>query len=385
MKTRLETPLSRRSLLGAGVAATALACAPAATPAASPPAAGAPQASKAAWEREWDQLVEAAKREGKLVVNFTGAGASWRKIGEAFEATFPGIVVEVTTFGSSRLWTPRVVQEWQAGIHNWDITQIQIDDVVSTLMPNDMVAPMRQDIFRPDVLDDASWHRGYEFGWVDADKKFGFGFGWRGLNAFYANRDLVKDGEMKSARDLLDPKWKGKIIMGDPRIYGGSFYPAVAIKVNLGEDAVRKLFFEQEPVFSRDFRQITEQVVRGRYAFATGITNASLEEFRAAGLADRVTVLDIPDAFLPVITPIWKMKKAPHPNAAKLFLNWFFTKDGQVSYTQGAGQNSRRKDVPIVDKDNVVDPNREYKRMVGTLETLRDGQAMEKFFNEQIR
>lgn len=382
-------PMTRRDALRAGAigggALLAAACAPAAAPAAQAPAAPAAAPVQPAWEKEWDQLVAAAKQEGKVVVNFTGAGASWRKIGEAFEAAFPGITAEVTTFGSSRLWTPRVVQEWQAGIVNWDITQIQTDDIVQTLMPAGMIAPTRADLIRPDVLDDNAWHRGYEFGWVDAEKKHGFGFGWRGLNAFYINRDLVKPGEIKSARDLLDPKWKGKMIFGDPRIYGGTFYPAAAIKANLGEDVVKRLFTEQEPTYSRDFRQITEQLIRGRFAVATGVTGASLEEFRAAGLADKVHVLDLPDAFLPVITPIWKMNKAPHPNAAKLFLNWFFTKEGQISYTQSSTQNSRRKDVPIVDKDNVVDNSREYKRIVGTLETLQEGQKMEQFFQELLK
>ncbi len=327
----------------------------------------------------------AAKKEGKVVVNFTGAGASWQKIGEAFSAAYPGITAEVTTFGSSRLWTPRVVQEFQAGIFSWDITQIAIDDIMSTLLPQQMVIPLKEHIIRPEAVDNNVWHKGYQWGYLDPEKKYGFGFGWRGLNLIYANTDLVKDGDIKSAKDLLDPKWKGKFIFGDPRIYGGTIYPAVAIRANLGEDFMKKLFVDQAPAYSRDFRQITEGVVRGKYAFGTGIQPAILDEFKAAGLGDKLRLIEIPEAFLPSATLIWMMNKAPHPNAAKVFINWFLTKEAQTVYAEATKQNSRRKDAPIVDKANEVDPIREYKFVVGTVDTLEHGKQVEALFNEWLK
>ena len=378
----METKVNRRSFVRVGsltgVSVLVAACTPAAAPAPAAPA-------KPAWETQWNEWVAAAKKEGKVVVNFTGAGASWQKIGEAFSAAYPGITAEVTTFGSSRLWTPRVVQEFQAGIFSWDITQIAIDDIMSTLLPQQMVIPLKEHIIRPEAVDNNVWHKGYQWGYLDPEKKYGFGFGWRGLNLIYANTDLVKDGDIKSAKDLLDPKWKGKFIFGDPRIYGGTIYPAVAIRANLGEDFMKKLFVDQAPAYSRDFRQITEGVVRGKYAFGTGIQPAILDEFKAAGLGDKLRLIEIPEAFLPSATLIWMMNKAPHPNAAKVFINWFLTKEAQTVYAEATKQNSRRKDAPIVDKANEVDPIREYKFVVGTVDTLEHGKQVEALFNEWLK
>ncbi|MEK7216930.1 MAG: hypothetical protein AAB289_15195, partial [Chloroflexota bacterium] len=108
--------LDRRGFLRVGgltgAAALAAACAPAAAPGTGTgsPAGSAP-AAKAQWEQEWDQLVVAAKREGKLVVNTIFSQGSPRKMFEAFEGAFPGITTEQTTFASQSLFVPKVLLE----------------------------------------------------------------------------------------------------------------------------------------------------------------------------------------------------------------------------------------------------------------------------------
>ena len=329
--------------------------------------------------------MDGAEKEGKVVLNFTGAGTAFQKLGQEFTKAYPNIETEVTAFGSSRLWTPRVTQEFAAGVYTWDITQIAIDDIMLTLLPQKMVTPMREFIIDPEVTRSDAWHKGYEWGWLDPEKQYGFGFGWRGLNLIYVNTDLVKEGDITSAKDLLDPKWKGKFIFGDPRIYGGTIYPAVALRANLGEDYLKQLFLDQEPAFSRDFRQITESIVRGKYVLGTGVQSTIVREFKEAGLGDKLRVLELQDAWLPSATLIWMMNKAPHPNAAKVFINWFLTKEAQTIYSEATARNSRRKDVPLGDENNVVDPNLEFKFVVGTVETLQHGKQVEALFREWLK
>src|SRR5579885_2670765 len=112
----MQSRPTRRSFLtatGTVLAGLAAACTPATAspPPAQSPASGAPAASggQAAWEREWDDLVTAARKEGKLVV-LTNVGTEYRKVMDAFEQAFPGITVDQTGMVASQA-VPRILQE----------------------------------------------------------------------------------------------------------------------------------------------------------------------------------------------------------------------------------------------------------------------------------
>jgi ABC-type glycerol-3-phosphate transport system substrate-binding protein len=122
-------------LIGAtGVAALAAACSQA-TPApptsapqqqapAQPASAGKPQ------ETDWDKVVDAAKKEGHLLVA-TYAGSTYRRVMDDFEAAYPGIKVEQTGFqSSSRDFFPRYFQERQAGLYQWDVLIVPATEVL---------------------------------------------------------------------------------------------------------------------------------------------------------------------------------------------------------------------------------------------------------------
>ncbi|MSQ27085.1 MAG: extracellular solute-binding protein [Dehalococcoidia bacterium] len=364
-----------------GAAAFVAACAPSASPPPAAPASGAAPApaAKAAWEQQWDRLVDAAKQEGKLAVTFTGAGAGYRKIGESFEQAFPGVTVEVTTFASASLFAPRVIQERNAGVYTWDVAALSINDTLMSLIPAGAIDPIRPVLFRPDVVDDTVWHKGFEFGFADNAKKWGYSYNWYKQGAILVNTDLVRDGEVQSARDLLNPKWKGKIILADPRTIGSTSVPLTGIRLKLGDEVVKQLLIDQEPVISRDVRQLSQWLAQGRYAMGYGVTDAILDDFKAQGLGQNLKHIDIPEAIIPQMTGIYAMNRAPHPNAARLFVNWFLTKEGQGIYTRNALLNSRRKDVPIIDPRLALDTTREYEHIGGTeafLEPHRKTQVM---------
>ncbi len=333
--------ITRRGFLnGVGAGSLAMAGAPSAAPA---PSAAAGGGAKQAWETDWDKVVADAKQEGKLVIQ-TLAGEGYRKLLDRFQEAYPEIGVELTAVASST-WAPKLLAERQAGLYAWDITQTPPITGFS-LFADKVYDPIRPQIFRPDVLEDRSWVGGTEIGYLDTDKKWVFQTGWDLTGGLFINTDLVKEGEVKTAKDMLAPKWKGKIVSFDPRTGGASATPLTAMRLKLGEDALKQLFLEQEPVISRDMRQLTEFVIRGRYAIGFGTTRPILDELQKEGLGKNVKNI-LPDDFTYLGGQcIWLINKPPHPNAAKLWINWFMSQQGQQAFVQTVGDNSRRTDVP---------------------------------------
>ena len=385
--------VNRRAFLsvaaaGAG-AAVAAACAPAAAPApAQAPAqsggaAGAPQAD-AKFKADWDALVAAAKKEGKVNVFFSGGGG-FNKIGQDFEAAYPGIKAEVTVISTASLFLPKIIQERAAGLYNWDVVAVQAPYSLTkgTLRDLGMLEPLRPLLVHPDVLNGKAWPGGFDKSWVDTDKKWAFAFSWQLIGLLWINTDLVKEGEIKSVKDLVDPKWKGKIMSADPRNHGQGFIPATIISMRYGNDLLKKIWVDQEATLSRDTRQITEAVVRGKHAMAFGVTPAELQPFLDQGLGKNVKGLAI-DSSAPLMRGIQYVSKAPNPNAAKLFLNWFLSKDGQTSWANNTLLNSRRNDAPVVDKLTWIDPATSQPVLMDTEEMMDKPLEIAEYFKKII-
>ncbi|MSQ26636.1 MAG: ABC transporter substrate-binding protein [Dehalococcoidia bacterium] len=353
---------SRRGFLRISALATAAtlgACAPVATPAPSTAPVGSTQTGKdAAWQEEWDKLVVAAKSEGKLTLQFIGAGTGYAKTGEAFQAAFPGIEVDVSNVGTGTLFLPKFWQERNAGVQNYDMIGMQAVYGIPELRDKKALVPIRPLIFHPEVLDDSKWVNGFEGGFVDFEKRWGYSGNWGERILLWYNTDLVKDGEIKVAKDLLDAKWKGKIAWHDA-IHGATFWQATILRLTQGDEFVLRLFTEQEPQWvGRDDRLMTEGVIRGKYPIGR-INPTILKDFRAQGLGNNVKPLQLADARLAAFdAPLWMPDKAPHPNAAKLFVNWLLSPQGQTHYAPLILQNSRRKDVPPADPESYIAPDK---------------------------
>ena len=343
----------------ASLGAAAAACAPSATPA--PPSAPAPAAASQppAWQAGWDRLLAAAKAEGKLSL-LTLSGPGYRKTADDFQNNF-GIAVEHEGAPSGSVWSAKVLAERRAGVYSYDVVVVPPNTALARVKPEGAWDPIRPVIFRPDVTDDKIWREGFDGQFMDVEKQLCFGWEYTVNHAVAIDTNQVKPDEIKSFQDLLDPKWKGKMLLTDVRL-GPTYIGMASVRERFpnGDELVKRFLVDQQPAFTRETRQLAEAVVRGRNPIVYGLTPTQLKEFVEQGVAGHVKLLDIPEVDIIFNFSVLLYNKAPHPNAAKLFINWLLTKEGQTSICKNLPSNSARSDVDSFDKVGVPTPGRTY-------------------------
>ncbi len=349
--------VDRRAFLGAAGAVTAAACAPGA---AGPTPDQAPQGGQGApWEAEWQRLVAAAKQEGTLSL-FTLAGAGYRRAADGFEKAF-GITVEHGAESSASIWVPKMEKEREAGIYSYDVVVVPPNSALIRLKPKGTWDPIRPVIFRPDVLEDKAWREGFEKQFMDIDKQLAFGYSYDVNHWIVVDSTEVRPDELRGLQDLVQPKWKGRLMMTDVR-NGSIWIPMqwMRSRVPGADDLIRRLLVDQQLTFYRDTRAGAESVVRKRFPIGLGILPATLTEFRDAGVAGHVKYLDTPETDYATTYVVLLYNRAPHPNAAKLFINWFLSKEGQTVWCKEIPQNSARTDVEPFNAEGVAAPGKQY-------------------------
>jgi iron(III) transport system substrate-binding protein len=321
--------LSRRRLLQTALATGAVAAAGVRPAAADLPAELAP-------------LVAAAKKDGKVVVN-TFPGEGYGRALRAFSQAFPDVKLEHTSLHSQD-FAPRILQERKAGSFTWDVVAIPTSTALQVLRPAGVWEPIRPLIVVPEAKDNAGWDGGFERGFsVVQDAALTYGFLANRGGGVTINTELVKEDQLRKFTDLLDPRWKGKLLLPDVRTMGDTFWPMTSVRLALGDDIIKRLFVDQEPVLSRDSRQVAEFMVRGRFPIALGVNPLLLKQFQKQGLGKNLKLLRFPEMdTVNYGTTLWLVNRAPHPGAAKLFVNWLLTKDAQTHWAREVETNSRR-------------------------------------------
>ncbi len=304
----------------------------------------------------WDQVLAAAKKEGTLTLGGPPQDAE-RSVIMKFRQAYPDIKLEYTGTTSDQLM-PRLEAERAAGTYAWDA----FVGGVSTqypYIPKGFFQPFKEQVLLPDNLNDANWLAGFDGGFADKGKKYVYTITSYVTSLIKVNRTAVPESQLNTAQELLDPKWKGKIVIYDPRAGGAGTLAMSALRRELGEDALPKLLVDQQPVLSTDKRQFTEWVVRARYPIGIGVVDPYLAPFLDEGLGKDVKTLP---TRIQVLTPgsggVVVIDHAPHPNAAKVFVNWLLSKDVQADWAKTADTNSRRLDVPAGSPETKPNPAR---------------------------
>lgn len=300
------------------------------------------ESQKAAWEIEWEKATSLGRREGRIVLYTTWRPETRQEIANAMKSKY-GIEIEYV-MGRGADIAEKLLRERKAGIYNADMYSGGSTTLATQLKPAGILMPVEPYLILPEVKDPKVWVNG-RLNFVDKDRLiFYFTLFATGYDNFHVNSDLVKKGEIKSWKDLLEPKWKGKIVMNDPTVAGrGNQLFSVAHEV-LGADYWIK-FAQQLPAITRDQRLQVEWVAKGKYAIMMAGITEIVADFQRAGAP--IVPLNLPEVnYLSLDSSGIVLPSNPaHPNALKVFLNWLLNKEGQTLWTKSTAYQSARLDV----------------------------------------
>lgn len=302
---------------------------------------------------EWETVLEAAKKEGKLMMAGPPSEV-WRKpLVDMFREEYPDIALEYTGV-AGRDFGPRIRKERELGQKLWDLLAGGTTTALEVKVAG-FTVPIRP-LLLPEIADESKWFGGLEGLFHDRENMFMPAYTMAIQRTTAVNRDIIKESDIKSSEQLTDPKFKGKIVMQNP-IAGSTFAALSNLVYMYGGTFVRDLLLKQDAIFTDSNRQEVEWVVRGKYPIAVGFDPTTLIPFKKQGLGKNVVKLE--DKIFPVGTSysaISLFKDAPHPNAARVYINWLLSQKTQAKLSKIVELNSRRTDVPIIDKESVVDP-----------------------------
>ena len=163
------------------------------------------------------------------------------------------------------------------------------------------------------------------------------------------NTKLVRRDELRSFWDLTNPKWRGKIAAYDPRLPGGASNDMRFFYYNpkLGPKFIHKLFGDMEIAIAADRRQVMDWLATGKYALAL-FASREVDRAKKQGLpVDELTSIKAEGAHLSSgAGSIALVNRAPHPNAARVLINWFLSRQGQIAWQKHTDRDSLRTDIP---------------------------------------
>ena len=291
---------------------------------------------------EWRRIVEAAKKEGKIVAGGPPTAVLRKQFKDTFENRF-GVELELLSAPGPQN-AQRAIAEFKAGVKHFDV----LHGGSGTLQPlrnDNMLAPFMDNVVLSEVRDAKQWWGGHM--WEDNVKTNRFIYSFSAdytVPPFY-NSDLVKPGEITSYDDLLQPKWKGKIGMFEPRVASAGQGLWGYLMRAKGKEFLQKLA-EQNLYIHRDGQQIAVNLAKGNLAVALAVAQRFVDPYIKGGLPIKaLTSIKEGMGGSNGFGTVAVMANAPHPNAAKVYINWLLGKEGQDLYGRALTQGTRRFDV----------------------------------------
>ncbi|HSK30000.1 MAG TPA: extracellular solute-binding protein [Candidatus Limnocylindria bacterium] len=291
---------------------------------------------------EWDRIVEAARKEGKVVVSIPTSAELRKEFETGFKKAYPGIDLDLNVArGASNI--NKIVEESNVGLRTIDLHIGGTTSIITGLLSRELLEPVQPWMILPEVRDPKQWWGGHI--WADNAKRFIYSFTAYLTETIWYNTTLVKTEDITSWDSLLEPKWKGNIVILDPRTPGsGESTWAFLLRIK-GEPFLNKLA-AQDMMVGRNLRQLAEQVARGKSLVSIGVSYYTYVPFIKAGLPVK-SISNIKEGYYAATGSgnLAIIKNAPHPNAAKVFVNWLLSAEGQNVFSRALGQPTRRLDV----------------------------------------
>jgi ABC-type Fe3+ transport system substrate-binding protein len=222
---------------------------------------------------------------------------------------------------------------------------------VTILKPAGGVAPLESTLMLPEVTDPSAWLNG-RLWWVDVhERKTTLMFQGLSVPSITYNTSLVDGGQFTSYWDLLGPQWKGRMVATDIRQQGpGGQQAAFLYKhPSIGPAFLERLFTEMGMVLSADQRQMIDWVAQGQYPVGVFLQSDLVAQGAEQGLPLAMVTSDRfkeGGALGPGGGTVNLANEAPHPNAAKVYINWLLSRAGQIAWQEATRQNSLRIDIP---------------------------------------
>ncbi len=309
-------------------------------------------------DQEWAKLIAAAQREGRMVIAAGGSPSrTYRPITDVFQKKY-GIKVEISS-GNATSTTNRVLAERRARRYTVDVALISVRVNNQRLVPSNSLVPFRPLLIHPEVVDKSKWYQGQHW-YGDKALKYTFIYHAKQENKydFWYNTKKISKEEIATIQkqwDFFDPRWKGKSAgqaMGDPA--GIRSMVDAYFEPDRGPKWVQTYLLEAGITFSDNRRILETWLVGGRFPLQPLPSNSrELTMLARKGLPVKRVWLPKQRSVLEAATSgccISVFTNAPHPNAAKLFVNWFVSKEGQtLTHTKipFLERMSLRNDIPF--------------------------------------
>jgi iron(III) transport system substrate-binding protein len=292
---------------------------------------------------EWDRTIEEAKKEGKITLAIPPATELRTALDPLLRQKF-GLEAELVPAPGPKN-ASRIAAEKKAGVNYFDAI-ICGTGTSEGLAADGMLEPIETLWILPEVKDPKRWWGGHI--WEDNLKTNKFLYSFLAdvsTHGTWYNTNLAKPQELRSFEDYLNPKWKGKIGFSDPRVPSSGQSMWSFMWEQRGEEYLRKLV-EQDLFLTRDTRQLADALAKGKLALAFGLGRSQTDPFVKAKLPIKpspVTKEGLPASNAFGVLGV--IKDPPHPNATRVFVNWFLGREGQDWYSRIMQNGTRRLDV----------------------------------------
>ena len=298
--------------------------------------------AKPGWQSEWQRIIEAGRKEGKVII----LGPPIREFGPQIRSAFQqatGIEVEYLGLPSGEQ-NVRIEREMATGRPNLDVLIGGAGDLL-TVLPRGQLESIADKLVLPEVTDPKNWRRG-QLKWTDdKQKKYMLQITEYVNTDLFVNADRVNPASITSWKDLLKPEYKGKIVGFNPTARGPGQATATYLLTKFGDRFIVDLYKGQNVAVITDSRQMVEMMVRGTPPIGIGLLNVTVETYRRQGFKlERVFPKDAPGSLVGGFGVLKILKGAPHPNAAAVFVNWYATKAGLEIQMKLTGEPSLRTD-----------------------------------------
>jgi iron(III) transport system substrate-binding protein len=345
--------------------------------------------SKPFWQSEWEKILDGAKKDGEVRL-WGDQEITHPDIVAAFTKEYP-FIKPVTVSGRVGDLMPRIIAERRAGKFLADIYSGGLGGrSFFDFHKAGVLDPLKPMLLSPDVVDTSKWLNSEHY-YADGEKKFVFMYegSVAGVGLHY-NTNLVDLKEFKSYRDLLNPKWKGKILLFERPGVGSPSIVRFYHHAQLGPEFIRRLFTEMEVTVSQDRRQSSDWLASGKFPIC--IDCGDTDRAKQQGLpVDEFPHATLKEASNEISTSgnsgLALINNAPSPNTARVFINWFLSRAGQTVWQTVMNtkvqepSDSMRIDIP---KDKVAAPARREEGKKYVVTGFLDPDPPTKLFRELV-